>query len=168
MPKKQCNELQNLYFIVEVDEEYYSFICDMNLKRQGEFNGDDYSNCYLFTSDEIETIKDNLGDKAVLLKDEMDEYVGGKYNIIPFPMYFIDDDLQESAFDEENEMYKPYSEDFIEAVSKEYGSQERYWDDVKYRCLQKTRIYKDFLESIDETFEKEQNEWLEKNNLPTD
>lgn len=27
---------------------------------------------------------------------------------------------------------------------------------------------KDFLESIDETFEKEQNEWLEKNNLPTD
>ena len=158
--KKKEIKLPKLYYIIECCPTGERFACDNKFNRIYELDGrDSIDDFYIFIDSEIEKIIKKMCDKVVLLEDDMSDYQIDKYNIIPLEWYFIDDYFEEMNFDEEYEQYRPYNEDFQEAMEKKYGSIENYWNDIKYRCLQEKRIVYDYVSLAMSTYEKEEKEF---------
>ena len=146
-----------LYVILELTKDGELFNCDNKLNRIGEYD-ESWANYFLMTKDEIETIKERLGDKAITLRDECEEFISEKYHILS-----ADDIIaqceEESGWNEELEMWNDWcgDGDFIEAMGDNFN------EDVKHCALEKSRILKDFIDAEDEVCKERYKKWKMEN-----
>ena len=155
-PKRQ----PNLYYIIKESKDE-SHICDNQLNILSKYNPSDIAEYYLITEKESKAIKKELfGRKAVYRYDDED-LMKGKYNIIPMDECILDDYLRESTWNDEYELYLPINPEFQQEMSLMFDMWDLYYEDVVYRCLQKTRIVKDLADEIESTIYHDEGMWGE-------
>lgn len=153
--------LPNLYYIAEADNDK-EYICDLKQNRLGKYDYDDIGNYYLITEKEAKLFKKELGKKATYHWDSFEPLKNKKYNIIPLDNSLFDEYINEYSWNDEYEMYMPIAPEFQEAVSEQFDYYNCYYEDVKYRCFQETRIVKELADSVESTIYKDEGAWFER------
>jgi len=158
MAEERTKNKSALYIIVEVDKEGFSFDCDNDLNRICGYDDECWGDYFLFTANEVESIQESLGEKAVFLENDLEQVIMEKYNIIPADDV-IGQGWEECGWDEELDMWNDCCSDgdFLDAMDEKYNG--GYFADIKCRALKKSRILRDFLKAMTNINEDDYEKW---------
>ena len=119
-----------LFIILELTKEGELFNCDKELNRICGYD-ESWGSYFLLTSNEVDSIKDQLGDRVVYLENE----------------------------DEELERWNDCcgDGDFLDAMDKKYNG--GYMDDIRRRAFEKSRILREFADAMNEINEEDYDDW---------
>lgn len=148
-----------LYVIEEFTKDEEFFNCDNKLNRVCEH---DYywTNYFLLTKDEVESIKKQLGDKVKT--DEDDSWDIETYYIQPANEK-LEEYSAECGWNEEFGIWEDYvaDRDFYDAMVERANGD--YMEELFERAIKKTRILRDFLLTIEDLMEEDYEKWIMEN-----
>lgn len=152
-----------LFIILELTKDEEIFNCDKDLNRIGGYD-ERWATYYLLTADDVESIKNRLGDRVVTLKNEYEEFTIGKYHILSADEV-VGQYEEGNAWDEEMERWNDCygNGEFLEAMDEKYDG--GYNEDVRRRAFEKSRILEDFTNAINEIWETDYEEWWSANKI---
>ena len=150
-----------LYVIEEFTKDEEFFNCDNKLNRVCEY--DEYwTDYYLLTKDEVESIKKQLGNKAVTVEGDSWDAESEKY-YIQSANEKLEEYSADGGWDEELEMWEDYvaDGDFHDAMNERTNG--NYTEELYERAIKKTRILRDFLLTMDELMKEDYEKWKMEN-----
>jgi hypothetical protein len=146
-----------LFIILELTKEGELFNCDKELNRICGYD-ESWSSYFLLTSNEVDSIKNQLGDRVVFLENEDEEFITEKYHILSAEDV-IGQYWEYSGWDEELERWNDCcgDGDFLDAMDKKYNG--GYMDDIRRRAFEKSRILREFADAMNEINEEDYDDW---------
>lgn len=156
-----------LFIILELTKDEEVFNCDKELNRICGYD-ESWGSYYLLTADDVESIKYRLGDRVITLKDEYEyeelyeELKKGKYHILSADEA-IGHYEESNAWDDELERWNDCygNGEFLKAMDEKYDG--GYYEDVRRRAFEKSRILEGFTNAINEIWEDDYDEWWSAN-----
>jgi hypothetical protein len=152
-----------LYVIEEfiIDDGFYN--CDNKLNKVCE---QDYywTNYFLLTKEEVESIKKQLGDKAITVEGDNWGVEIENYNYFIQPANEkLEEYSAECGWNEEFGIWEDYvaDRDFYDAMVERANG--NYMEELYERAIKKTRILRDFLVTLDELMEEDYEKWKMEN-----
>ena len=130
-----------LFIILELTKDEEIFNCDKDLNRIGGYD-ESWATYYLLTADDVESIKNKLGNRVVTLQDEYEELKKGKYHILSADEV-IGQYEEGNAWDEEMERWNDCygNGEFLEAMDEKYDGD--YSEEELNNLIKKAAQYYD-------------------------